>query len=473
MLLKRLFVMFALMVGACGGGSTTTAVAAPATVAGTTLTPSAPPICGEFGRPYLAPGSTGMMDPVLPPPGLGVLDERTSRIYVEGDLSDAYSQEDQDLIANGRARPGLDERSVYLANGLPAFYWNTEIGDSRCRILLYGVLGEPNIDTAIYTCENEVIHIGPVQPRLPCWRVAEVAPRAIEAASHFDSAGVERQWDILYGLLQRGQSMEDVGISFGVPYRTGTEAREDGTDAANHVYLDNSGDAYATYLTFVGRELRGWRFPPDRRLTAEAEQRRLDALERRMVDQMREMERASIARHQAELAHLNTIQQNQEQIRADIANARTAVLDHVSTEAGATRGTVRNQGARTRQTIAATPQHQPATPRGQARGQRQTPRGRQPTAQRGSPSNLVRSSREPLPAGHMRCRIASFSERRNGSFTQMQYSDWTDTGIGTECRSSRQCHHGLQCSNEHNRCLPPTSAPMRCTPGSTRPQRPL
>ncbi|MFT5357957.1 MAG: hypothetical protein ACI9KE_005194, partial [Polyangiales bacterium] len=342
--------LVALSMTACGGRPVTTGGAAPQQ-AGTTLTPNSPPICGEFARPYLAPGSTGMANPVMPPPGLGVLDERQSRMYVEGDLSNAYGQEDLNLIANGRARVGLDERAVYLANGLPAFYWNTQIADSRCRVLLYGILGEPNVDTAIYTCDNEIVHIGPVQPRLPCWRVEEVAPRAIEHAQHFDTAEVEQQWDILYGLLRRGQSMNDVAISFGVPYRTGTEAREDGTNAANHVYLDNTGDAYATYLTFVDRTLRGWRFPPDRRLTAEAEQRRLDAMERRMVDQMREMEEASIARHQAELDHLNNIQQNQEEIRTDIEDARTAVIDHVSDESAATRGTVRTQGAQTRGAI--------------------------------------------------------------------------------------------------------------------------
>ena len=255
----------ALTITACGGRRQVTTQAVPQQVAGTTLTPNSPPICGVFDRPYLAPGSTGMSNPVMPPAGLGTLDERQSRMYVEGDLTGEYAPEDLNLISNGRARVGLDERAVYLANGLPAFYWNTQIADSRCRVLLYGILGEPNIDTAVYTCDNEIVHIGPVQPRLPCWRVEEVAPRAIEHAQHFDAAEVEQQWDILYGLLRRGQSMNDVEISFGTPYRTGTEAREDGTNAANHVYLDNTGDAYATYLTFVDRTLRGWRFPPDRR----------------------------------------------------------------------------------------------------------------------------------------------------------------------------------------------------------------
>jgi hypothetical protein len=217
--------------------------------------------------------------------------------------------------------------------------------------MLYGVLDQPAVDTAIYTCGNEVIHIGPVEPRLPCWRVSEVAPRAIERASHFDGRSVEEQWEILHGLLRRGQTREDIYVAFGEPYRMGIDAREDGTNASEHVYLDTTGDAYSMYLTFVDRSLRGWRFPPDRRLTMEAEQRRLDQMERRMIDQMRDMEAASIERHNAEVAHLTQIQSNQQQIRTDIAAARSAIVDTVESEAAETRGVVRAEGARTRRSV--------------------------------------------------------------------------------------------------------------------------
>ena len=430
----------ALSITACGGRrQPVTTTGAMPQQAGTTLTPNSPPICGDFGRPYLAPGSTGMASPVMPPPGLGTLDERQSRMYVEGDLTSDYAPEDLELIANGRARVGLDERAVYLANGIPAFYWNTQIADSRCRVLLYGILGEPNVDTAIYTCDNEVVHIGPVQPRLPCWRVEEVAPRAIEHARHFDAAQVEQQWDILYGLLRRGQSMEDVGISFGEPYRTGTEAREDGTNAANHVYLDNTGDAYATYLTFVDRILRGWRFPPDRQLTAEAEQRRLDAMERRMVDQMREMEQASIARHQAELAHLNNIQQNQEEIRTDIADARSAVINHVSLEGAATR--LQNSI------------NQDPDPGGGGGGG--------PTATGGGPTAMG-------GGGPVGCRVLNLNVTINGHNESGTYSDWSDTNIGRGCRGGQSCGSNLVCSSFYGQCVTPENDKMRCRAGQMR-----
>lgn len=437
----------ALTITACGGRRQVTTQAVPQQVAGTTLTPNSPPICGVFDRPYLAPGSTGMSNPVMPPAGLGTLDERQSRMYVEGDLTGEYAPEDLNLISNGRARVGLDERAVYLANGLPAFYWNTQIADSRCRVLLYGILGEPNIDTAVYTCDNEIVHIGPVQPRLPCWRVEEVAPRAIEHAQHFDAAEVEQQWDILYGLLRRGQSMNDVEISFGTPYRTGTEAREDGTNAANHVYLDNTGDAYATYLTFVDRTLRGWRFPPDRRLTAEAEQRRLDALERRMVDQMREMEQASIARHQAELAHLNNIQQNQEEIRTDIADARTAVIDHVSAEHSATRSTVRSQHRRTRRNGGGG---------GGGGGGPSAMGGGQPSAMGGG------------GGGGGTCRVLRLDRTINGHNESGTYTGWSDTNFGRACRGGQSCGSNLGCHSFHQKCLPPESNRSLCSVGQTR-----
>lgn len=317
----------------------------------TRLTPTSPPLCGDFGRPYLAPESQGQTNPAPPPQNAGVLDERLSRIVSEGDGLKDYLFDDVGLILNGRTRVGLDERSLYLANGLPAFYWNTQIEDDSCRVLLYGMLREDNIDTVIYSCNNVITHIGPVSPRIPCWRLEEVAPRAIEGARHFDRADVQRQWEILYGLLRRGHSQRDVGISFGPPFRTGLEAREDGTTANEAVYLDSTGDAYATYLTFVDESLRGWRFPAERVLTPQAEQRRLDAMEGRMRDQMRDMERASIARHQAEVAHLNRIQENQEEIRNDIAGARDAIMEGVSTEAQRTRGVVRSEGEHTREEV--------------------------------------------------------------------------------------------------------------------------
>ncbi len=348
--MNRFVGVIVLCLMACGGGRRATGGGG-TYVAGTTLTPDPPPICGDFGRPYIAPESVGMTNPAQPPPGLGTLNALQSRIAREGDSFALYAEADQELIRNGRARVGLDERAAYLAHGLPAFYWNVQIDEQPCRVMLYSVLGEPKIDTTIYTCNGLIANIAPATPQLPCWRVSEFAPRAIEHAPHFDGAGVEREWEIMYGLLARGQTTDDVYIMFGEAYRTGMEAREDGTNASQHVYLDSTGDAYGSYLTFVDRTLVGWRFPPDRQLTAEAQQRRLDAMEQRMMDQMREMEQRSIQRHEEEMAHLNTIQQNQQQIRQDIASAREDIIGNVMQQGQMTRSTVRQQGGQTRSLI--------------------------------------------------------------------------------------------------------------------------
>ncbi|MGD8280689.1 MAG: hypothetical protein PVF69_06010 [Gemmatimonadota bacterium] len=412
---------------------------APAAV-GTTLTPDEPPLCGDFGRAYLAPGSRGQSNPAAPPRGLGTVGPLDSRIYREGDGFKTYTDQDQELIRSGRARVGLDERAVYLANGLPAFYWNTQIDDRRCRVLLYGILGEPKVDTAVYSCDGVITHIGPVQPQLPCWRLEEVAPRAVERAPHFDSVGVDRQWEIMHGLLVRGQSKDDVYVAFGEPYRTGIEAREDGTNASQHVYLDRAGDAYSLYLTFVDESLRGWRFPPDRQLTPEAEQRRLDAMERRMMDQMREMEAQSMARHQEQLAHMNDIQANQEQIRSDIANARTAITSTVIAEGAATRGTVRNEGARTRDAVESTPTQSGA---GGAGGGRATGSG-------GNGGGGGGGGNRPPPSGCKRFTL-------NG----VTWSDHHGTPMGTQCGGNHGgCPDGYTCISL-GRCMP-ESPRRRC-----------
>jgi len=315
------------VLAACGGGR---APQGPAGPSPTTLSEDAPPVCGDYGRPYVAPRFMAGAQPAQPAPGGGHLGPLESRIAREGASFQLYAAPDQELIRSGRARVGLDEQAVYVAHGLPAFYWNVDVDGQPCRVMLYSVLGGEQIDTSIYVCNGIVGHIAPVQPQLPCWRLSEVAPRAIERAPHFDGRGIDQEWNMLYGLLSRGQTADDVYIAFGEPYRTGMEAREDGTNATTQVYLDSTGDAYGAYLTFVDGHLVSWRFPPDRQLTAEAEQRRLDAMEQRMMDQLREMEARSIARHQQEMQHLNDIQANQQQIRDDIQTARSSILDAVN-----------------------------------------------------------------------------------------------------------------------------------------------
>ncbi len=452
------YILLSLVLLACGGGRRASQTGYVGGDAPTTLTPDPPPLCGDFGRPYIAPESTGQTQPATPPPGLGTLNAIQSRIAREGEGFELYAEADQELIRNGRARVGLDERAAYLAHGLPAFYWNVSIDEQPCRVMMYGVLGNEEVDTTVYTCNGLVTHIAPAEPRLPCWRLSEVAPRAIERAPHFDGAGIERQWEILHGLLARGQSMDDVYIGFGDPFRAGMEAREDGTNADQHVYLDSTGDAYALYLTFVTRELRGWRFPPDRQLTPQAQQRRLDAMEQRMMDQLREMEQASIARHQAEMSRMNTIQENQQQIRADIANTRASIIDAVAEQGEMTRGTVVSQGEITR---------------GAVRNQQAQQRQREEAERRQEQSNNSGRVRQTPPTtrndrnqgqnqgGQTQTRPPTRSTRPadTGEIRSVRQGNTIYTGrdgLGMQCQTQNDCPERYLCSRR-NKCLPDQS----------------
>jgi len=223
-------------------------------------------------------------------------------------------------------RVGLDELAVYLARGQPAFYWNTSVGPAWCRTLLYGTADPSFVDVAVYSCGGVVAHIARVAPALPCWRVGTVAPRIVADAEYFDHVPLARQWQIVAGILERGQSGRDVDLAFGRPYNTGVEAREDGTNATSRVYLDSTADSYGLYVTLVGDHVVGWRIPPDRTLTPEAQQRRLAALERHLVAQMQQTEARSIERHREEMALIGNVQSQSQQMVDALASQPTAVI---------------------------------------------------------------------------------------------------------------------------------------------------
>ncbi len=306
----------------------------------------APPLCGTLARSYIAP------QPVLQsrqpgplPQSLGHATPLRSRITREGQHFARYTQQDQQLIGSGRARPGLDERAVYLAHGVPAFYWNTNIGDMQCKAMLYGVTNNRAVDTAVYTCEGIVRKIMPLESPLPCWRLKEVAPRIIEKAAHFDKQDIQTNWEILLGLLKRGHHQDDVYISFGKAYNTGIEAREDGTNVTKKVFLDSAGDAYALHVNFGAKgQVLGWTFPAARTLTPEAEQRRLSAMENRMMTQLRQMDARSIAQHREEMTHLANVQANQQKITDGLTDLQDSI-DSLEVEPNYTTYTVGANGS--------------------------------------------------------------------------------------------------------------------------------
>lgn len=248
------------------------------------------------------------------------------RAAVANEAWNQFSVEDRRLLSRGQFRAGMPEVALYIARGRPFFHWPTKIDGHSCRVLLYADGGEEALlDRVVYSCNGVIAHHDTISPELPCWRVNEVSDRVVEKDRYFSSVELPRQWDIVTGLLKRGQSNRDVYIAFGKPYNTGREVREDGSSASTQVFLDHGGDSYGLYITFIDRRVVGWKIPADRELTPEAQKRRLEAMEERLTAKLNEMEERADRRHRETVDHLKTIQDNQAEIRADIAEQTRAV----------------------------------------------------------------------------------------------------------------------------------------------------
>mgnify|MGYP006297695585 CR=1 FL=1 len=265
---------------------------------------------------------------------------RTMRTQKAGAAYNRYSQQDKNLIQRGSFRPGLDELALYIARGAPTFYWHTRVGKKWCRVMLYGSNSKvPYVDMAVYTCNGTIVHWTKVQPKLPCWRLAAVSRRIFADLRYFQYRPLNVQWEIVAGILRRGLTTREVAISFGKPYNSGVEAREDGTNATTQVFLDNTGEAYGLYMTFIRNRLAGWRIPARRTLTPEAQAKRLRATERRLMAQLKKMEARSRRRHRAQMRLLNRLQAaKQRMARSMVRQPLEAVRRHMGLSARGPRG---------------------------------------------------------------------------------------------------------------------------------------
>lgn len=250
--------------------------------------PSAAPLqpalrCNAQGPVYVVPPAGPLVavptpPPKLPPPAAGP-QPADARIPIAGEAWSRYSPEDQALLRSGGFRVGLDELAVYVARGKPEIYWGTVIQGQSCHAMLYGIGADPRaVDLAVYTCNGTVAHVQPLQPALPCDRIETVAPRMVERIAYFGTQTLDRQWQLVQGEVTRGQSSQDLYVAFGNPYRQGTEAREDKTNATKLVYLDSSGEAYGLNVTLVDDHVVAWTIPAERVLTPEAQQRHMQAM---------------------------------------------------------------------------------------------------------------------------------------------------------------------------------------------------
>jgi hypothetical protein len=249
----------------------------------------------------------------------------------------SLSQRDRDMLRSGSIRPGMPEVAAYLALGTPAFHWRTAINQRPCKVLLYSGGSRDDIGRAIYSCEGVIAHDASLAPELPCWRLSQVGPRILEKVDYFEGLDLDRQWELAAGILQRGHSRDDVYIGFGEPYNRGIEVREDGTRATTQVFLDHGRESYGLYVTLVDDAVAGWRVPPDRQLTPEAQKRRLAAMERRLIDKLREMDAAAERRHAETVGYFNDVLANQEDFKGALARIDTnveAVLGERDSEGG-------------------------------------------------------------------------------------------------------------------------------------------
>src|SRR4029077_16326531 len=97
-----------------------------------------------------------------------------------------YSASDKELLKKGIVRAGLDELALYIAKGRPAFTWKTQLSNGNCTVLLHSNQADVDeVDTAAYACNGTLEAVVPVDPTLPCWRLASVAPRIQEKRTYF------------------------------------------------------------------------------------------------------------------------------------------------------------------------------------------------------------------------------------------------------------------------------------------------
>lgn len=254
-----------------------------------------------------------------------------ARIKAAGDAWKRYAPEDQALIKRGEVRVGLDELAVYLARGKPEMYWHSLVNGETCSVLLHSFGSDATVaDTAVTACSGTVKRKAPIDPPLPCWRLAEVAPRMVESSAYFDQLELPTQWKIVQGILERGLSSRDVGIAFGKPYNTGSETREDGTQATTQVFLDHTGESYALDVTLVDDKVVAWKIPAERVLTPEAQQRRAALAAKQAVEEARAQEQSAAAKHAEEARLRNEVQARGTQLLLDQASALAAAQSSTS-----------------------------------------------------------------------------------------------------------------------------------------------
>jgi len=226
----------------------------------------------------------------------------------------------------GQVWPGASETELFLSRGTPHLWWNTRLGPNNCRVFVHHT-GDPSLaDLAVTTCGGRVIGTNQIEPALPCWRLAEVGPRIEAKMEYFEGRPLDIQWQIVIGLMHRGQAEQDVVIGFGEPHNRGFQEREDGKRAEDLVFLDRSGDAYGLHVTLIDNKVVGWQMPAERVLTPEAQQRRLEAMEKRLTEKIAQLEALTIKQHQETVALFNKVNEKQDAMMEKLTRRPSVIV---------------------------------------------------------------------------------------------------------------------------------------------------
>jgi hypothetical protein len=221
-------------------------------------------------------------------------------------------------LERGEIWNGATEAELYVSRGEPRIWWNTRFGTNACRVLAHQAADPALAEVAVTTCGGRVVQTTPIEPPLPCWRLAEVGPRIAAAAEYFEARPIEIQWQIVIGILKRGQAEQDVELAFGKPHSRGFDEREDGRRAEQLVFLDRSKEAYGLNVTVIDDKVVGWKMPAERRLTPEAQQKqlqqKLDAMEKRLTAKLAELEALAIKNHQESVRLFGEVMNKQDQM---------------------------------------------------------------------------------------------------------------------------------------------------------------
>jgi hypothetical protein len=241
-------------------------------------------------------------------------------------------------LERGEVWQGANETEVFLARGAPRIWWNTQAGSRWCRVLVHSSLVDPSrADLAVTTCDGIVVALATLGPSLPCWRIADVGPRIVRQVDYFERLPYLRQWQIVAGILERGQTAADVDIAFGAPYSTGFEEREDGKRADKLVFLDHGGNAYGLNITMTNGRVVAWSMPAEQILTPEAQQRRLDALEQRLTTRIAELEANMKRMHDETVRQFGDVMRSKDSFLSTLASGLAAAASVAAGQALAPR----------------------------------------------------------------------------------------------------------------------------------------